>query len=127
VIDNNYIHDYFSPSAGSAGISIQASNFTTTITNNRIYQTAARTFTSTGLTYTGILVQPGSTGSANITGNTIGFGAANGTGTTTISGSTNQVKGINASSTSTTTTTSIQGNMISGINQTSSATGSGST
>ena len=49
------------------------------------------------------------------------------TGTTTISGSTNQVKGINAPSTSTATATNIQGNTISGIIQTSSATGSGST
>ena len=123
VIDNNNIFDFFSATASVAGISIQANNVTTTISNNRVYQTAPRVFTVTGLTYTGILVQPGSTGSATITGNTIGFGAANGTGTTTISGLANRINGINASSTSTTVATSIQNNRVSGFNQTTSQGG----
>jgi len=127
VISNNNIHDYFSATASTAGISIQSNNFATTITNNRIYQTAARVFTTTALTYTGILVQPGSTGSATITGNVVGFGAANGTGTTTISGLGNRIAGINASSTSTTVATSIQNNTVSGFNQTTSNGGTTTT
>jgi trimeric autotransporter adhesin len=123
LIDNNNVFDFFSPTISVAGISVQTNNVTTTITNNRVYQTAPRTFTVAALTYTGILVQPGSTGSATITGNTIGFGAADGTGITTISGLTNRINGINASSTSTTVATSIQNNRVSGFNQTTSQGG----
>ena len=127
VIDNNNIFDFFTPAVTCAGISISTNTDLTTISNNRIYQTASRTFTTTGLRYNGILVSPGSVGSATITGNRIGFGAADGTGTTTISGLGNTINGIQAPSTSTTVATSIQGNTISGITLTSSATGSGST
>jgi uncharacterized repeat protein (TIGR01451 family) len=127
-ISGNNIFDFFSPTVTSAGISISSNNTTTTISNNRIYQTAPRTFTTTGLRYNGILFSPGSTGSGAITGNIIGFGAANGTGTTTISGLANTINGIQAPSTSTSVATSIQNNTISGITQTSSTgtTGSGS-
>ena len=65
-------------------------------------------------------------GSAVITGNIIGFGAANGTGTTTINGSTNVFVGLNLTSNSTTAATSVQGNIISGINQSTASTGTGS-
>ena len=61
-----------------------------------------------------------------ITGNTVGFGAANGTGTTTISGSTNVFVGLNLTSGSTTTATSVQGNTVSGIVQSTASTGTGS-
>jgi uncharacterized repeat protein (TIGR01451 family) len=127
-ISGNNIFDFFSPTVTSAGISISSNNTTTTISNNRIYQTASRTFTGAALRYNGILFSPGSTGSGTITGNIIGFGAANGTGTTTISGSSNTINGIQAPSTSTSVATSIQNNTISGITQTTSTgtTGSGS-
>ena len=75
VIDNNNIFDFFQAGIASQGISIQSGNTTVTISNNRLYQTAPRAFTTTALTYNGILVQPGTAGSATITGNTIGFGA----------------------------------------------------
>ena len=107
-----------------SGISVQSNSDNWTISNNRIYQTAARVFTGTVLRYAGITLNS-STGAFTVTGNTIGFGAANGTGTTTISGSTNTFRGIDAASTSTTTATSIQGNTISGINQTTASTGTG--
>ncbi len=127
VIDNNNIFDFFTPAVTCAGISISTNTDLTTISNNRIYQTAPRTFTTTGLRYNGVLVSPGSAGSATISGNRIGFGAADGTGTTTISGLANTVNGIQAPSTSTTVATSIQNNTISGFNQTTSTgtTGSG--
>src|ERR1041385_4301826 len=128
LIDNNNIYDFFSPTVTVAGISISTNTDTTTISNNRIFQTLARTFTGAGLRYNGILVSPGSGGSANITGNTIGFSASNGTGTTTITGSSNTINAIAAPSTSTTAVTNIQGNIISGFNQTTSTgtTSSGS-
>ena len=74
------------------------------------------------LRYAGISINA-STGAFTLTGNVIGFGAANGTGTTTISGSTNTFRGIDITNASTTVPTSIQGNTISGINQTTASTG----
>src|SRR4026209_2032271 len=117
-INNNNIFDFFSPTTSVAGISVQDASNNWFITNNRIYQTSPRTFTGADLTYTGILVSPGIAGAATITGNVIGFGAADGSGTTVIDGLTNRINGIAALSTSTAVATSIQGNIISGFNQT---------
>ena len=80
-------------------------------------------FTGAALRYAGITLNFLDTttfvgGSFTVTGNTIGFGAADGTGTTTISGSTNEFRGIDAENTDITVATSIQNNTISGINQT---------
>ena len=62
------------------------------------------------MTYAGITSTIGTgAGSAIITGNIIGFGAANGTGTTTISGSTNVFVGLNLTSNSTTAATERSG------------------
>ena len=121
IIDNNNVFDFFSATISVSGIDVQANNNTWTISNNRIYQTAPRVFTGAGLRYAGMTLN--NTGSFTVTGNTIGFGSAAGTGTTTISGSTNTFRGIDAASTSTTVATSIQGNTISGINQTTATTG----
>jgi hypothetical protein len=119
VIDNNNIYDFFSPTSSVAGISLQANNTTVTVSNNRIFQTAPRNFTGTSLSYSGIIgaINTGA-GTATVTGNVIGFGAADGTGVTTISGSTNAVNGVFFSNASTTAPTSIQNNTVSGINQT---------
>jgi hypothetical protein len=118
LIDNNNIFDFFNASTSISGINLQDNNDNWTISNNRIYQTAARTFTSPARRYTGITLNAG-TGAFTITGNIIGFGAANGTGTTAISGSTNEFRGLDLANVSTATPTSVQGNTISGVNQTS--------
>ena len=120
VIDGNNIYDVFGPSLSSASVNIQAANNNWTISNNRIYQTAPRTFTATAQRYSGILVAAAG-GTFVVTGNTIGFGAADGTGTTTISGSTNEFRGIAFTNSNTTagSYSTIQGNTISGINVTS--------
>src|SRR5206468_11913731 len=52
-ITNNNIFDFFSPTITVAGISISTNTDLTTISNNRVYQTAPRTFTTTGLRYNG--------------------------------------------------------------------------
>ncbi|MEO6612517.1 MAG: PKD-like domain-containing protein [Chitinophagaceae bacterium] len=125
IINNNNIFDFFIATASVSGIVMSTGNQTCTISNNRIYQTAARTFTSTILRYTGITLT-GSTTTASVfsvTGNVIGFGAANGTGTTTISGSTNEIRGIDAPNANSTTVTNIQNNIISGFNQNSARNG----
>jgi uncharacterized protein DUF4214 len=124
IIDNNNIFDFFGTGGVSVtGIDLRTGNLNWTISNNRIYQTAPRTFTTTALRYAGITLS-GTTGvNGNfhtIRNNTIGFGAANGTGTTTITGSSNEVRGLDLPAASSGTATSVQGNIISGINQTSS-------
>jgi len=124
IIYNNNIFDFFGTGAASVtGIDIRAGNTNWTISNNRIYQTAPRAFTGAALRYAGITFS-GTTGAngnfLTISGNTIGFGAANGTGTTTISGNDNEVRGIDLQGANSSTATSVQGNVISGINQTSS-------
>ena len=120
LITGNNIFDFFLPGSSLSGINIITGNEGWTISNNKFYQTATRTFTVASLRYAAITLN-NSTGSFTVSGNTIGFGAANGTGTTTITGSSNEFRGIDAASVSTTApATSIQGNIISGINQTSS-------
>ena len=118
LIDNNNIFDFFSPTSSVSGVSVQNNNDSWTISNNRIFQTASRIFTGTALRYAGITLN-NSSGAFTVTDNVIGFGAADGTGTTTISGSTNEFRGLDLADVSTTTPTSVQGNVISGINQTS--------
>jgi hypothetical protein len=124
VIDHNNIFDFFGTGAVSvSGVHVLGGNDAWTISNNRIYQTAPRTFTATAR-YAGITLNSTTTGGAfTVTGNTIGFGAANGTGTTTISGGANEFRGIDATTTNITTPTVYQNNVVSGINQTTSDSG----
>ncbi len=121
VINNNNIFDFFRD-VNTSGIHILSGNDGWTVSNNRLYQTAPRVFTSAASRYAGITLNStaATTGVFTLTGNVIGFGAANGTGTTTISGSSNEFRGLDLPSVSSTTATSIQGNTISGINQTTS-------
>jgi hypothetical protein len=125
MITSNNVFDFFNAATSVAGIDLQGNNATGTISNNRIYQTASRTFTgAAGITYSGILVN--NTGTFTVSNNVIGFGAANGTGTTTITGTGtglgNQFRGISFVSSNTTTFSTISGNTVSGINQTTNRT-----
>lgn len=121
LISGNNIYDFFNATTSVSGVHILSGNDLWIITGNRLYQTGTRTFTGTALRYAGITINStaGTLGSFTVTSNVIGFGASNGTGTTTILGSTNEFRGIDALSVNTTTTTYIQSNVISGINQTS--------
>src|SRR4029078_10617485 len=125
LIDNNNVFDFFNATTSVAGIDLQTNTATTTVSNNRIYQTAPRTFTTAALKYSGILV---STSGFNqtVTGNTVGFGAANATGLTAISGTTNLFVGLDFTTGTTAGVTSVQGNVISGISQDTASTGTGS-
>jgi hypothetical protein len=116
LVADNDIFDFFAPTVSPAGVSIQSNNNNWTVTSNRIYQTAPRTFTATAQRYAGIAVAA-SGGTFVVTANRIGFGAADGTGTTTISGSTNEFRGIafTNSSTASGSYSTISGNVISGI------------
>lgn len=121
-IDNNNIYDFFLATNNLSGIYVGVGNQSWVISNNRLYQTSARTFTSSALRYGAITVSGNNTAGSShtITGNIIGFGNSSGTGTTTISGSSNEFRGIDLQNSNTSTYCSIQGNIISGINQTTS-------
>ncbi len=101
-ISNNLISNYFSAGSVSSGILLTSTgNSGWTITNNRLFQTATRVF-STGNTHNGISVQSGS--GYTITGNTIGFANSAGTGTTNLLGNTTAVTGTFPSAYTVTTT-----------------------
>ncbi len=57
VISNNNLFDYFSATTSVSGMHILSGNDNWNIVNNRIYQTAARTFTGTVLRYAGITIE----------------------------------------------------------------------
>ena len=95
-ISNNLIHEYFSAGSVSNGILLSSAagnlgNLRWTISNNKFFQTPTRTYT-TGNIHTAIGIGTTSTGATStgfgytITGNTIGFANAGGTGTYTMAG-----------------------------------------
>ena len=130
-ITNNNIQDYFSATVVSTGINLNTNNSAWTVTNNKLFQTTTRVFTTSN-THNGINVVSGA--GYTITGNTIGFAAANGTGTTNLVGNSVALTGtfptsytttgtatatryiaINCSFTAGGTASSIQNNTIAGI------------
>jgi hypothetical protein len=117
-ITGNNIFDYFLPTAAHSAINILTGNEAWTISNNKFYQTAARTVTTSGVRHSAVTLN-NSTGGFTVSGNTIGFSAANGTGTYTISGTLNEFRGVDSASVRTTApATVIQNNTITAINQT---------
>jgi len=120
-ISGNNISDFFSAASASNGVNVNSFNSTWTISNNKVFQTATRTYT-TASTHNGISVGSGS--GYTITGNTIGFAAANGTGVYTMTGTVaTRFVGINLA-VGTTADTSVQGNTIASIAMTGIGTNS---
>ena len=126
-ISGNNIFDYFGAAVTSAGMYVSSGNTDWTIQNNKFYQTATRTQT-TGGQHSAIWIANASGNNFLISGNTIGFSAANGTGTYNF--------GFVSSSSlfipiflnvGTTTSTSIQGNTIAGLSMTGAGAGTSST
>jgi hypothetical protein len=89
VINNNNIFDFFGAAVTSAGIATNGGCNTWTITNNRLYQTGTRTWT-TGALHSGMNIAPTTATSGaqgfTITGNTIGYASNTQTGTYTLTG-----------------------------------------
>lgn len=84
-IHQNNIYDYFNAGAISQGINLSATGNTAwTITDNRLFQTANRIYTTGGITHGGILIGTGS--GYTISGNIIGYANASATGTTNLIG-----------------------------------------
>ncbi len=82
-ITNNNIQDYFNPATVTNGIFLSTGNSTWTITNNKLFQTANRTY-NVGVIHNGIQITSG--GGYTITGNVIGYANSGGTGTTNMIG-----------------------------------------
>lgn len=84
-VNNCNISNYYRSSAAvsSAGILLNTNNSTWTITNNRLFQTATRTYISTAIHY-GIYAASGD--GYIISGNIIGYASESGTGTTNMIG-----------------------------------------
>ena len=123
VVTDCNIYDFFSPTGESAGIYCENFNTDCSFTNNRLYQTATRTQTA-GNRHMGIAIANTSGNNFVISGNTIGYSSAAGTGTYTIDG----VAGtrflpvyLNVGTTGTTT---VLNNTITAIAMTGSCTGS---
>ena len=120
-IDHCEIYDFFR-TAGCAGIYAATWNTDWIISNNKIYQTAPRTFTYGGTMY-GIYFYNIYADNVQITGNTIGYSNNSGTGTLTLLGSdyAGAFRGIQMTTSSTAPTAcNITSNVISNISLTSS-------
>ncbi|MEO7793476.1 MAG: fibronectin type III domain-containing protein, partial [Thermoanaerobaculia bacterium] len=115
-ISNNNIFNFFSATVATNGILVTTntnlSNTGWTISSNRIFQTVARNYTSTN-THRGILVIGGN--DYSVSGNVVGFAAANGTGTYTMTSTAvaTAFTGIQVQPGS--GVNSIQGNTVAGI------------
>jgi hypothetical protein len=107
-ISGNLIYNYFNPGVATAGILLAANNNSWTISNNRLYQTTARVFT-TGAIHRGIQVSGGN--GYTITGNIIGNSDETGAGVYDISGTGVRFTGIELNA-GTALATSIQGNRV---------------
>lgn len=130
IITNNNIYDYFGAGTTSSGIYINAGCNTWTISNNKFYQTATRTWT-TGNEHNAINIQNTTATSGaqgfTVTGNAIGFANSASTGTYTLTGSTGTFRGIRYNGISSGTTTDISNNTIANISVTGvTSSGSGS-
>ncbi len=122
VITGNNIFDYFAM-AGSAGIYINSGNTAWTISNNRLFQTVP--WILNGL-HEGIRISTlaGVQGeNFQITGNTIGYSTASGTGSYTLTGNA-PFRGIHISNSNPAgLPSSVQGNKITAINYSSNGSG----
>ncbi|MBS1782856.1 MAG: hypothetical protein JSS78_07305, partial [Bacteroidetes bacterium] len=129
-ISNNNIFDYFGAAVSSAGVYVSAGNIDWTISNNKFYQSATRTQTTSSQHSAVWIANTTGNSSGNnflISGNTIGYANSASTGTytlTTISGT--KFIPIYLSVPSTPTATGVQGNTITAIAMSGATSGTGS-
>lgn len=121
LITNNDIHDFFGAAVTSSGIATNGGCNTWTITNNRLYQTGTRTWT-TGATHRAIDIGPPTPTSGaqgfTITGNIIGYASNTQTGTYTLTGSTGKFQGIQFNGITGGTLSDISNNTIASVSLT---------
>ncbi|MBK9984663.1 MAG: hypothetical protein IPP15_20250 [Saprospiraceae bacterium] len=129
VITNNDIHDYFGAAVTSAGIATIGGCNTWTITNNRFYQTATRTWTTGALHNAINIANTTATSGAQgftITGNIVGYASNTQTGTYTLTGSTGSFRGIVFNGITGGIVSNINSNTVAAVSLTG-VTGSGTT
>ncbi|MBK8449183.1 MAG: hypothetical protein IPL42_03795 [Saprospiraceae bacterium] len=116
VVTNCEIFDYFGAAAQSAGIYITTASNAWTITNNKFYQTVSKSQT-TGTIHAAIQIASTNVDGCTITGNTIGYANAAGTGNYTLVGAStaSRMVGIYLSSHGTAAKTIINNNAIQNI------------
>ncbi|MFL6274081.1 MAG: FG-GAP-like repeat-containing protein [Blastocatellia bacterium] len=123
VINNNNIFDFFGAAVTSAGVAVNGGCNTWSITNNRFYQTATRTWT-TGALHAPINISSTTTTSGaqafTITGNIIGYASNTQTGTYTLTGNVTATKfvGILFNGISTGTTSTVSNNTVASVSMT---------
>lgn len=123
IISNCNIYDFFSATLASTAIKLDGGSNAFTISNNKIYQTATRTFT-TGNQHRAFWLTPTATGACGfkVLNNFIGGNNSAGTGTWTLNGSvTTNFWGMDINHTGS-IPTSVQGNTITNISLTSTTT-----
>jgi trimeric autotransporter adhesin len=131
VISNNNIYDFFHAGASSIGVMLNDGINGWTVSNNSFFQTATRTYTTTGFYTRAIWIitdrNTGSVGNGfNVTGNYIGGSSPLCGGTAyTITGLSNYMEGMRFEVVDGTVPnpSSVQGNVIRNISETSTQTG----
>lgn len=125
VISNCNISNYFIAFSQSCGMLLTTGNTDWSILNNRFYQTATRTFTSTGASHYGIFVTNTTSGNNfKIHNNIVGYSSNNGTGIYNLSAPGLCCINVRAINTSVgyITPSSIQGNVVTAMNFDGSST-----
>ena len=111
-VSNCNVANFFSATTVSYGITAQTGNTDWTVTGNRFYQSALRTYT-TANTHAAIQITSGN--NHQVTSNTIGYASSAGTGTYTMNSTVaTRFIGIQLS-VGTTTASSVQGNTVTAI------------
>jgi hypothetical protein len=113
-VSNCLIHDYFVTNTHSNGLALNANNSDWIITDNKFYQSVARSYT-TASDHRAIIILGGT--NYIVTGNTIGFATATNTGTYTMNNAPASFTGIYGAFANT-GTNRIQNNLISNISLT---------
>ncbi len=123
VISNCNISNFFAATTTSNGIFLSTANTDWTITGNRLFQTAARTYT-TGTAHRGIIISNTVGNNFVVTNNTVGYASAAGTGTYTMNGAVATSFQAIYLSVGNAIPSSVQGNIVTGFNFTTTSTAS---
>jgi len=126
IISGNTIYDYFVGNS-SAGIYIGPGSTDWAIQNNKFYQSASRTLTSSTSIHSAIYFGDAAINNCLVSGNTIGYSSPSGTGTYTIISATGSTRfyPIYASALGSTIASTIQNNTITAISFSGTLTGPG--
>jgi len=125
IITGNRLYDFFSPTKSSAGIYLETGTGWS-ILNNKLYQTATRTFANNSFTHSGIVLSGGS--GSQIINNTIGYNDSNSTGVYSIVGlASSKWYPVDVSAGTASAPTEIQGNRISSLSFTGPLAGATTT